>query len=134
MRWRILVLKDGTRTKVPERRQSNKSKNLVSVPNPIQDTVNMMQWGPGTKTHATPHHHRTDTVSIVFTNGGIHEPLTLASPHTNSAVIKGQGEPGFIGKQYSVPLLSCPVHMIACPGQSSVSVDCGKHWSDSRSS
>ena len=88
MRRRFVVLEDGALPEGSKRRQSNRSQNFVAVPDPVQDTVNGKERGPGTETHATPDHHGAAAVSVVLADRGVRVPLALPPPHPNPAVVE----------------------------------------------
>ena len=132
--WRIIVLEDGALSKGSKRRHSNRPQNLVPVPNPVQDTVNGKERGPGTETHAAPDHHGAAAVPVVLADRGVRVPLALPPPDPDPAVVEGESEPGLVRKHDSAPLLTSPGHVLPCPGEAAGPVDGRQDGSDSRSS
>ena len=88
MRRRIIVLEDGALSKGSKRRHNNRPQNFVPVPDPVQDTVNGKERGPGTETHAASDHHGAAAVPVVLADRGVHVPLALLPPQPNPAVVE----------------------------------------------
>ena len=128
----VVMLGDRSLANCIKRRKSYRAKDAVSVADPVQVVFQQVQGSPRVKANASPDHEGPAAIAIMFMDGRVQEPLSIAPPDPVPTIVKGEGVPGLVCEEHPGPLGPRPPHMRPAPGKTPLSMGRGEADSNSR--